>query len=386
MTGESMADRMTFREMNLRVFEGRPVPGVLFQPRFEPWFEYRQRLGDLPESLQHGTVFDAYDTLDVSMRYIHYATGCPSPVEVVHDPPLRVTERTDGDGTRVTVHETPHGDLVTRYGFASDGSCRVVEFPVRTAEDLRRLEWVYRHTRYVYNPEGFAHGAARMGDRGEPQFYVCRSPYQCLSLEWMAYEEFIMALMCEPEHVGPVLEAMDAAHDPLYEGLAADPGPRIINFGENIDARLMSPDLFERHHLPFYEKRDACLKAAGKFTHAHFDGSFHSLLPFFARLPFDGIEALTPVPQGDATLEEIREHLGDKVLLDGIPAVFFLPEFPMERLQECVERLVALFAPRLVLGISDELPMGAGPEAVERLLWVRDYCWKCAPRPGPESV
>ncbi|HRZ84426.1 MAG TPA: hypothetical protein P5069_18385, partial [Candidatus Hydrogenedentes bacterium] len=114
--------------------------------------------------------------------------------------------------------------------------------------------------------------------------------------------------------------------------------------------------------------------------------SFHSLLPFFARLPFDGIEALTPVPQGDATLEEIREHLGDKVLLDGIPAVFFLPEFPMERLQECVERLVALFAPRLVLGISDELPMGAGPEAVERLLWVRDYCWKCAPRPGPESV
>ena len=32
---------MNFREMNLRVFQGKPLPHVFFQPRFEPWYEKR---------------------------------------------------------------------------------------------------------------------------------------------------------------------------------------------------------------------------------------------------------------------------------------------------------------------------------------------------------
>jgi hypothetical protein len=70
----------------------------------------------------------------------------------------------------------------------------------------------------------------------------------------------------------------------------------------------------------------------------------------------DGIEAITPVPQGDVTLEEIRAGLGDDMLLlDGIPAVFFDEDFPVSALEECTHRLIELFAPRLILGISDEM-------------------------------
>ncbi len=90
-------------------------------------------------------------------------------------------------------------------------------------------------------------------------------------------------------------------------------------------------------------------------------------------MPFDGFEALTPAPQGDVTLEEMREHMGDKVLLDGIPAVLFLEHHPREQLQECTERVVELFHPRLVLGISDELPEAGGEECFARLKWVADY-------------
>ena len=44
------------------------------------------------------------------------------------------------------------------------------------------------------------------------------------------------------------------------------------------------------------------------------------------------------------------------MLLDGIPALYFLPSFSTETLIECVKRVVDLFYPRLVLGISDEMP------------------------------
>ena len=70
----------------------------------------------------------------------------------------------------------------------------------------------------------------------------------------------------------------------------------------------------------------------------------------------DGIEAITPIPQGDVTLEEIKEGLGEELfLLDGIPAIYFDDTFEVGVLEECVQRLIESFAPKLVLGISDEL-------------------------------
>ena len=44
----------------------------------------------------------------------------------------------------------------------------------------------------------------------------------------------------------------------------------------------------------------------------------------------DGIEAITPVPQGDVTLEEIKEGLGDEMyLIDGIPAIYKINNFAL---------------------------------------------------------
>ena len=56
------------------------------------------------------------------------------------------------------------------------------------------------------------------------------------------------------------------------------------------------------------------------------------------------------------TLEQVKDALGDEVfLLDGIPAVYFDTTFPVSVLQECTHKLIELFAPKLILGISDEL-------------------------------
>ena len=74
------------------------------------------------------------------------------------------------------------------------------------------------------------------------------------------------------------------------------------------------------------------------------------------------------------TLEEIREHIGEKILLDGIPSVFFLDHYSMDQIQECVEKLVEYFHPRLVLGVSDEMPQGAGDEGLKRIQWIANYC------------
>ncbi len=363
---------MSLREMNLRVFQGKPLPHVFFQPRFEPWFELHKGRGSLPRILDNTDIHEAYRLLGVSMRYIHYMTGAPSPVEMRQITPVESYTQETGRGY-VSVLKTPHGELVTHYGVTEQG-CRILEFPVKTPDDLRNLEWYFRNTEYYFNQEGFKYGAALMGDLGEPQFFVPRSPYQALLLDWINYEDLVSLLYEEPETLEGVREAIDDAYNTLYEGITQCASVHIVNFGENVDGRLLSPSLFERFHLPFYEKRADQLHSAGIYITIHLDGSLRSLLPYLHALPVDGLEALTPIPQGDVTLEEIRDHIGDKILLDGIPALYFLEDYPEELLLASVERIVELFGHRLVLGISDELPMGAGPQAVERLIKVRDYC------------
>jgi hypothetical protein len=190
----------------------------------------------------------------------------------------------------------------------------------------------------------------------------------------MKFESFIYALADEPREIEETMRVIDGAHDQLYYEIVNSGRVRILNFGENLHAQLLSPRYFERYLLPFYEKRADQLRAAGIFTHIHIDGYFHPLLPYLKDLPFDGLEALTPLPQGDVTLEELKAHIGDKVLLDGIPGVLFLPTFSRDELMNTLESIVDLFSPGLILGVSDEVPQGAdAEEAAERIRMVSDW-------------
>lgn len=367
---------MNFREMNLRVFQGQPVPHVLFQPRFEPWYDWHKTFNSLPGIYRQMSLLEVFDYLKVSMRYVHYYTGMPDPVKRAFTPEVKIRERFDGmQGT--VVYETPYGELVEKLKRTQDETWRTVGFPVKKPEDFRKLRWLYERMRYSFNEAAFDEGDAFMGQRGIPQFWVPKSPYQALAQVWMRLEDLIYTLSDCRQEVEDTMKVIDQSYDGLYEEICASGKVQILNFGENLHEQLMSPRYFERYFIPFYQKRTGQLHEAGIFSYVHLDGFFHKyLLKYLGSLPFDGLEALTPVPQGDVTLEEIKEHIGEKILLDGIPAVYFLPTYSREELMACVEKVVQLFSPRLILGVSDEVPEGADEEAMTRLKMISDYCLK----------
>ena len=52
-------------------------------------------------------------------------------------------------------------------------------------------------------------------------------------------------------------------------------------------------------------------------------------------------------------------------LYDGIPAIYFDDTYPVETLVSCTNRLIELFAPQLVLNISDEISSSGDIERIK---------------------
>ena len=369
---------MNYRQLNLAIFQRKPVDRVLFQPRIEPWFDWHRIFKSTPEEYKYEKVSDLFDALDCSMRYVHYYTGMPDPIVQCYNTAVKI-DRKEKDGRAVVVYHTPHGDLTETQHFTIDQTWRTVGFAVKNKDDLQALRWLYEAVEFSFDQAAFLEGSNYIGERGQPQFWVPKSPYQALAQIWMKLDDLIFALADYPDEVESTMQAIDAAYDPIYESITKSETVKIVNFGENIHEQLLSPDYFKRFLLPFWAKRVGQLRSAGIFSHVHMDGYFKHLLPLLKDIPHDGLEALTPFPQGDVSLEEIKEHIGDKILLDGIPAVLFLDTYSREQLMETTERIIELFHPNLILGISDELPQGAGLEAVERVRLVAEYAQNYSP-------
>jgi len=360
------APAMSFREMNLRVFQGQPIPHVLFQPRFEPWHHWHEIFHAFPPAYAGMSVRDLYDHLGVSMRYMHYYTGISDPVETSYDPEVKIREHF-GETEGLRIYETPYGELEEKFKMTIDQEWRQVTHPAKSAADLKALRWLLLRLRYRFSAEKYQAGLDFVGERGVAQFWVPKSPYQALAQVWMKLQDLIYALADEPAEVEETMKAIDESYDPLYEQICGAGLVQILNVGENLHEALFSHRYFEKYYLPWYARRMGQLHAAGIFSHLHLDGYFHSLLKYLKDLPFDGLEALTPTPQGDVPLEQIREAIGDKILLDGIPAVLFMDTYSREELLAYAEKVMKLFAPRLILGVSDEVPEGLGEEAILRL-------------------
>jgi hypothetical protein len=346
-----------FSDMTMDVFQGRDPGGVVWQPRLEFWYAVNKKRGTLPPHLRHASLVELYDYCHASIRY--FGGALRSRYRTV-----RVTEeRLDAQSVRTT-WDTPVGALTDVRRYDEWGlSSHLIEYKIKSPSDLDVMEYMLQDETWHWDQQAHESDLRRIGDRGVPQFYFRRSPVQGLMIEHMGLTDTVYLMLDEPGRLQRYVEAQSEADEAMYDVICACPVP-LVNFGENIDAHMDPPSIWNEHLIPYYRRRTEQLQAAGKGVYIHVDGAMKPLLPHLRACPWNGIEAATPLPQGDVTLAEIKGALGDMVLLDGIPALFFLPSFPERDLTDCVRQVVELFYPRLVLGISDEIPPDGDIERV----------------------
>jgi hypothetical protein len=141
-----------------------------------------------------------------------------------------------------------------------------------------------QHETWSWDQEAYERQIAAVGGRGAPQFFFRRSPIQGLFIENMGFETDDLHDGGPAEVIEEYFEIASAADDALYDVLCAAP-IEIMNFGENIDHHMDPPRLWRKWLAPYYNRRAAQLRAAGKRTHIHIDGAMKKLIEPHPREP-----------------------------------------------------------------------------------------------------
>ena len=355
--GESQRN---FEQMTLDIFNGKDPGGVLWQPRIDFWYAVNKKRGMLPPHLRDASLIDLYDYCYASIRYWSF------PLRVRYKNVEIREEMIDEKSRRRTWH-TPVGELTETFHHDEwNLSAYNSEYLLKTPEDFKIYEYVLQDEEWYWDQAAYEQEQPQIGQRGSLRFFARRSPIQSLYIENMGFEPTIFMLNDQPRVIECYLEARAFADEAMYQVICSSP-TRLFNFGENIDAHMDPPSIWRKYLLPHYQKRCDQLHAAGIKTSIHIDGAMKPLLKDIPNCPTTGIEACTPLPQGDVTLEQIKQALGERVMEDGIPAVYFLPYFPVEELVACTKKIVEMFYPHLALGISDEIPPDGDIERVRMI-------------------
>ncbi|MCE5340001.1 MAG: hypothetical protein LLF92_02570 [Planctomycetaceae bacterium] len=344
---------------------GKAKGRIIWQPRIGCWYDDRQfTKTPLPQPYTGLSLHDLYRKLDCSARLYEY-NAC---FERIEDGRVKFSSHREDDILEFD-WQTPVGTTKEIFKYSPNNlHPQRIKWEVETMDDLRIAIWREEHVAWRWNQATYDKLQTELGDLGAPVMFMPRMNVMSLFLEKMGIENGVMAIYEHPDLVEAYFKSLEICHEPLLDIINACPID-IINFGENIHCQLLSPPLFVKYHLPACQHRCEKLHKKGKFVFAHWDGNCKQILPYAKETGMDGIEAITPLPQGDVTLEDVKNALGDEMFLwDGVPALFFDPMYSLETLEASTKKVIELFAPKLVLGASDEV---ASTADINRVLFVK---------------
>jgi len=282
----------------------------------------------------------------------------------------RVTEWRDGAARRRKV-ETPRGVLTETWTWLADSFSEApTEHLVKSAADLGAYRHLFENTRY--EPDYAFAGLRRrqVGETGLVLCYLPKSPF----MQMVALDAGIVAVteICadDPGQLTETLAAVRVAHDRAAEIALGSPA-EVLMIPENLSSEVVGPRFYEMFMRDYHETWAGRIRASGKYSCVHLDGTLKGLLRQVCGAGFTFIEAMTPAPVGDLEVGRWAEWSGNDttVLWGGLPGVYFTDMVTDAEFERHVREVLEVMTsrPRYVLGVADQVPPDGLESRVRRV-------------------
>jgi len=230
---------------------------------------------------------------------------------------------------------------------------------IKTPQDYRIMRRAWEGVKITADTTAFLASEEAVGSNGVTIGNLAgmglgRTPLMVLQVDWVGLERWSVDLADELSPMMELLEFMNELKLEEFRQAVRTPA-RQIKLWENLSIQTLGPTRYRRHLVPLYSKILSILNAAGKRLQVHYDGKLRVIADQVAGLDFDGIDSLTPPPEGDMLVAEARRHWPDKMLWCH-PSLGWFRERE-ETLSRLIDSMVRDAGPRrFCLMISEEIP------------------------------
>ena len=233
------------------------------------------------------------------------------------------------------------------------------EYLIKSPEDYTIMARALSGTKFIATDKAFDESEKQLGDKGITVGQIGplgrgRTPFQVVQIDFAGLEKFSMDIALE---VPQLLELLEVMNDLMIDAIKCTLKSKAtqIKLWENLSIETMGPNLYRKHLVPIYKRIFEAIEGAGKKIQVHYDGKLNVISEDIAQIPFDGIDSLTPAPEGDMIISEARQKWPDKFFwLHPSLSWFHLPE---DELRNNIRKIAGDAGPtRYCMMMSEDVP------------------------------
>ena len=263
----------------------------------------------------------------------------------------------DGISYRRSTFETPAGTLSTLRRSTSSTehmTSWAVDHIFKTKEDYKALLFMIEDERCEPCYADFTRAQDMLGEDVILRAGIGATPLHQIMVQYMGVETFAIEWVERRDEIDKLVNATVANLRQKYKLVAESPVLH-ANYGGNETAEMMGRQRFEEYVLPHHNEAAEVMHKYGKYVGAHMDGNNKVWADLLAGSRLDYIEAFTPAPDTDLTIEEALDTWSDKALWINFPSSVFLK--PPEEVEAVARQIIdAGKGRRLIIGITENIP------------------------------
>jgi hypothetical protein len=189
--------------------------------------------------------------------------------------------------------------------------------------------------------------------------YTPKTPFMQLTALDAGIVNVVSISSSAPEAFSETIALMHKKFSEAVEIAVSCPAD-IVMIPENLSSEMVGRRYFELFMRDIQREWSEKIKAAGKFSCIHMDGTLKGLLREECAVGLSFIEACTPAPVGDVPVKDWHTYRegGDTILWGGIPGVYFTEKTSDEEFESFLKETLSVMRSegRYVLGVADQVP------------------------------
>ena len=314
--------------------------------------------GTIPEKYKDFTLLDFYREFNWGF-HAHIYDWC----DVEYHGGVEYEQKVQGS-ERIRCFHTPRGMLVHKDSLAADGTWCPREHYVKDLKDLEIMRMIVESARYIPRYDYIKSIIDDVGEIGQVDLNINRSPFGKLVHTYMGFEKVVYAMIDALDVINDFL-VLQREKDLEIIKLAAAGPQRLVIISDHADENLISPNYYEQYCIPFYQEAGKIFHNAGKFVSTHLDGNFKGFFPILGKTGFDLLDGCTPAPMFNYEVEELAEAMPERMYaFCGVPSTLFCRQLPTEQIIAFGDRIIDALKGRAILNVGDILPPDGDIEQV----------------------